>query len=50
MSSITNNKQNHTIRTGAWPKVRQTFLGASRRKSPELSPSELRGIVMELLG
>ena len=50
MSLVTVNKKNHSVRTGAWPKAERTFFATTRRRSPELSTSELRGIVIELLG
>ena len=43
-------KQHQSTHTGTWPKADRAVIAATRRTSPELSASELRGIVIELLG
>ena len=50
MNSVNKNNQNLSRHIGTGPKAYPAFNGAVRRTSPELSASELRGIVIEILG
>jgi len=50
MNLNTDIKPNHSTGAGTLPAAPKTFSARTRRKSSELSPSELRGIVIELLG
>ncbi|MCB2074484.1 MAG: hypothetical protein H6917_05520 [Novosphingobium sp.] len=50
MNLNTENKQNQSPRAANLPDGQGTSSGRAQRKSSELSPSELRGIVIEILG
>jgi hypothetical protein len=50
MNLNTEDKPNHSARNGVSPALQATLSARTQRKTSELSPSELRGIVIELLG
>lgn len=50
MNLNTEHKQNNLTHPRTSRNTHQAFFAKTRRKSSELSPSELRGIVIEILG